>query len=80
MAIPDVQMGVGHFNDVPSGGYGDSADSAYWNVQNITDVDSNVQMGLNSLYGSSTFWGSGSDGPESNVLALYLTATGYAFT
>jgi hypothetical protein len=79
VAIPDVQMGVGHFNDVPSGGYGSSNDQPYWNVVNITDDDTEVQGGLNSLYGSVP-WGSGSDTPESNAIALYLTATGNGFT
>jgi hypothetical protein len=78
-SIPDVQMGVGHFNDCPYGMYGDTGDQPYWHIENITDDDAAVQAGLNTLYGT-TPWGSGYDGPESHVIALWCTATGNGFT
>jgi hypothetical protein len=78
--IPDVQMGVGHFNDVPSGSYGGGEDQPYWNVENITADDAAVQAGLNFLGGPDFPWGGGYDGPESHVLGLWCTATGSGFT
>ena len=74
-AIPDVQMGVGHFNDFPQGEYGDPEDLPFWHVQSITSADATVQLALNSLYGS-TPWGSGFDTPEASVIALWSVATG----
>lgn len=86
-AIPDVQMGVGHFEDFPCCSdpfdpfgdfttyYGDAGDSPYEHVQDITSDLGAVQAGLNSLV-----LGSGGDGPESTTEALYLTATGEGFT
>jgi hypothetical protein len=82
-SIPDVQMGVGHFNDVSQSPYGGSyvgTDEPYWNVQNITDDDSLVQDGLNYLNGPDFPWGGGADGPESHVIGLWCTATGSGFT
>ncbi len=78
-AIPDVQMGVGHFNDVPTGSYGSYDDKTYWHVVDITPNDSEVQSGLNTLYGTVP-WGYGGDWPESQVPALWITATGNGFT
>jgi hypothetical protein len=75
--IADVQMGVGHFNDVPYGHYGSSADEPFWHVQDITPDDTAVQAALDLLY--TTGWGMGSDGPEANAIALWCTATGSAF-
>lgn len=83
--IPDVQMGVGHFDDFPfseecgifdfscgeDGNYGSPGDVAYENLQDITDVVSDVQNALNRLD-----LGRGNDSPESQVEALYQTATG----
>jgi hypothetical protein len=74
--IPDVQMGVGHFNDFPYGSYGGAPDEPYWNVQTITPDDSLVQTGLNYLSGADFPWGSGWDGPESHVIGVWCTATG----
>jgi hypothetical protein len=76
--IADVQMGVGHFNDVPWGDYGETNDLPFWNVQDITNDDTRVQNALDSL--RSGPWGSGWDGPEGNVIALWCAATGNAFT
>jgi hypothetical protein len=81
--IPDVQMGVGHFNDVTQSPYGGTyvgTDEPYWNVQTITDNDTLVQDGLNYLNGPDFPWGGGADGPESHVVGLWCTATGSGFT
>ena len=77
--IPDVQMGVGHFEDFPNAidifafdGYGMAGeDKAYEHVTDITANVPMVQTGLNSLVTHN-----GMDGPESHVEALYQTASG----
>ena len=77
--IPDVQMGVGHFEDFPNAvdifafdGYGMAGtDKAYEHYQDITDDVTAVQAGLDRLATAN-----GMDGPESHVEALYQTATG----
>jgi hypothetical protein len=83
--IDDLQMGVGHFEDFPNepdcgffdfdcisgSAYGAAGDVAYANLQDITDSVSAVQTALNSLE-----LGNGADGPESQIEALYQTATG----
>ena len=81
--IPDVQMGVGHFEDFPfaygspfgTTFFGGPADEAYGNVQDITGSVPDVQSALDSLV-----IGDGHDGPESQVEALYQTATGLGGT
>ena len=73
--IPDVQVGIGHFNDFPTGMYGDMADMPYWHDVDITDDVSQVQAMVNT-YPDSMLWGSGFDTPESNIIAMYLTASG----
>lgn len=82
--IPNVQMGVGHFEDFPFGNldpfdpfgggefFGGPGDVAYENVQDITDSLTAVQSALNT----GLTLGDGADGPESHVEALYQTATG----
>ena len=77
--FPDVQMGVGHFNDMPFGMYGEPDDEPFWHVQDITDDIGAVQAALNTLYGD-TPWGYGGDGPESNAVALWAAASGSGFT
>lgn len=77
--IPDVQMGVGRFQDFPfSAGspfgptfFGASTDVPYANEQDITGDIAAVQAALDGLR-----IGDGRDGPESQVQALYQTATG----
>ncbi len=77
--IPDVQMGVGHFEDFPNvvdlfsfSGYGMAGtDQAYEHLQDITNDLARVQSALDSLTTAN-----GMDGPESHVEALYQTATG----
>lgn len=79
LSIPDVQMGVGHFEDFPfSAGspfgttfYGMAGDEAYSNSQDITGELPLVQSALDALT-----LGTGGDGPEAQVEALYQTATG----
>ena len=78
-SIPDVQMGVGHFEDFPfaSGSpfgstfFGGAGDVPYGNLQDITADLGAVQRALDSLV-----IGDGHDGPEAQVQALYQTATG----
>jgi hypothetical protein len=73
--IPDVQVGVGHFNDFPTMPYGDFSDMPYWHDVDITDNISLVQAAIDT-YPNSSMWGSGYDTPESNIIAMYLTASG----
>jgi hypothetical protein len=82
--IRDVQMGVGQHKDFPNGAhcslfdfacltssYGGMGDMAYENRQDITDSVGAVQSALAGLSAAG-----GADGPESQVEALYQTATG----
>ncbi len=79
LSIPDVEMGVGHFEDFPfaSGSpfgptfFGGPGDTAYANLQDITAEVASVQSALDGIT-----IGDGHDGPESQVEALYQTATG----
>ena len=79
--IPNVQMGVGHYDDFPnetdifSLGYGGPGDVPYANDQDITADISAVQSALSSLSAAG-----GADTPESSVEALYQTATGEGAT
>jgi hypothetical protein len=81
--IPDVQMGVGHFEDFPDAvfgenwdGYGGSGrDAAYEHVTDVTADLAAVQSGLDGLVTNV-----GMDYPESQVEALYQTATGVGGT
>ena len=73
--IPDVQVGVGHANDFPSGMYGDMADMPYWHDMDITPDFGTIQT-IIAGYPGSTAWGSGFDTPESHVIAMYLAASG----
>jgi hypothetical protein len=77
--IPDVQMGVGNFEDFPfsSGSpfgptfFGGPDDDAYENAQDITaDLDA-VRGALDGIV-----LGDGHDGPEAAVQGIYQTATG----
>lgn len=85
--IPDVQMGVGQFRDLPLdacedigpfpglGGCGSAGDMAYGHSQDITGDVGAVQTALNGLSA-----GGGADGPESHVIALFHMATGLGET
>ena len=69
--IPDVEVGVGDFQDYCYGGYGGSGDYPYRHGQDISPDVSRSQSAVNGLRASG-----GWDGPESYVPALYATATG----
>jgi hypothetical protein len=73
-AIPDVQMGVGAFNDFPTMPYGDGMDQPYWHDQDITGDDAAVQSALSRV--STRSRGSGYDWSESYVVAMHITASG----
>lgn len=79
--IPNVQMGVGHYDDFPnetdifSLGYGGPGDVPYAHDQDITASIADVQSALNRLSAAG-----GADTPESSVEALYQTATGEGAT
>lgn len=77
--IPDVQMGVGHFEDFPfaSGSpfgptfFGGPDDDAYENAQDITPDLAAVRSALDGIV-----LGDGHDGPEAAVQGIFQTATG----
>jgi hypothetical protein len=74
-AIPDSWTGVGYFDDYPVIPYGDPGwgDVSYRNLQNLTSDAAASQSAANSLATHN-----GYDGPESNVVGLYTTASGDA--
>ena len=69
--ISDVRFAVAHFDDFPVGGYGSAGDVPYRSVQTITSSVSATQAAVNTLSARG-----GGDGPESQMEALYQTATG----
>ena len=71
--IPDAWFGVGSFDDYPYGsyGYGSSGDVVFALHQTMTDDAAAAQVAVNGL---ATHFGG--DGPESDVPALFATATG----
>lgn len=72
-AIPDSQIGIATLADFPEGGCGDSreGDTPFRLVLPITDDLARVQAGVNSIV-----MANGGDPPESQVEALFQTATG----
>jgi hypothetical protein len=74
-SIPDVWIGVGHFEDYPNGsswsGYGAPGDLPYQNLQYMTPDAGLAQTAVNSLYSHD-----GADWPESDIPALHAVATG----
>jgi hypothetical protein len=70
-AIPDVWIGVAHFDDLPIGSYGSGSDMGYNNLQSITSDAAAAQTAANSLP-----FHSGADGPESHIVGLYTAVTG----
>ena len=78
--VPDVQMGVGRFNDVPEGTYGGGENQPFWNVQAVTSDAAAVQDALRYLHGPDFPFGGDSDEPESQVIALTCAASGMGFT
>jgi len=69
--IADVRFAVARFDDFPVGGYGSGGDIPFQHIQNITDSVSATQAAVNTFRAAG-----GNDGPESQVEALYQTATG----
>jgi hypothetical protein len=71
-AIPDVWIGVSHFDDLPINGYGSvGRDWGYQNLQNLTSDAAAAQTAANSLPENY-----GSDGPESHIVGMYAAVTG----
>jgi hypothetical protein len=70
-------FGVGEFKDYAAGPegaalpYGGEDDYAYRNLQDLTDVDADIQAGVDALDE-----GGGGDGPESHLPALTAMITG----
>jgi hypothetical protein len=73
--IAEARYGVGRFDDYPASPYGDPSrgDVVFELVQRMTADTTAVTSAVSSL---TTHWGS--DGPESQVPALWATATGGA--
>ena len=71
--IPDVWFGVGRFDDYPVSPYGSagSGDVVFQLNQRMTSVPADAQAAVNAL---GTHYGA--DGSESDVPALWATATG----
>jgi len=69
--IPDIHLSVASFDDFPVGGYGGGADRPFRLFQASTPESSLAQAAVRSLSASG-----GADGPESQVEALYQSATG----
>ena len=74
-AFADVRFGVGHFNDFPVEPFGEPLDRPYWNVIDLTADVADAHSAIESLLATGE-WGYGMDEPESNSVALALTATG----
>jgi hypothetical protein len=72
-AIADLRVGVGAFQDLPTAPYGDPGDVVFAVTQAPTLDTKQVQAGVNALK-----LGSGGDGPEAAIPALYALATGEA--
>ncbi|MDI7269322.1 MAG: hypothetical protein QME96_15135, partial [Myxococcota bacterium] len=70
-SIPDVQFGVGFFDDYPVSPYGSAGDLSYQNLQNITSDDAAARAAVGRLATHN-----GNDWPESHVPALWTVATG----
>lgn len=66
----DVAWGVGSYEDFPRSPWGASGDLPWRLNQAVTTVPADAQAGINALT-----LRSGGDGPESNLEALYQTAT-----
>ncbi len=70
-SIPDVWVGVGHFDDYPVGSYGSGGDESFENLSNINPDPAAAQAAASGLPS-----GSGADSPESHVTGLYTVASG----
>ena len=70
--VPDTQFGAGSFGDFPISPYGTSGtDQPFRLLQTITADITAVQVAVGTYVANG-----GSDGPESNIEALYQIATG----
>lgn len=69
--IADLRVGVGAFQDLPSAPYGDPGDVLFALMQTPTEDSQKAQAGVNALK-----LGSGGDGPEAAIPALYALASG----
>ncbi|MBI5491118.1 MAG: hypothetical protein HY905_27550, partial [Deltaproteobacteria bacterium] len=69
--IPDAAFGVGQHADFPTGSYGGGTDVAFELLQTMTLDVATAQTAVNALPSNG-----GADGPESQVEAMYQTATG----
>jgi hypothetical protein len=74
-AFATARFGLGHFNDFPRNPFGQTNDMPYWHMLDVTTDFASVQTELDTLPGNAT-WGNGNDLPESNTVALAITATG----
>lgn len=70
-AIPDSALGVAHFDDFPEGMCGEAGDIPFELLTPITQDLNRAQAAVDALE-----LGNGLDRPESQVEALYQTATG----
>jgi len=70
--VPDAWFGVGWFADFPTNGYGSGSDRAFVLTQKMTSDVRAAQTAVESLPDNM-----GDDWPESQVEALYQTATGH---
>jgi hypothetical protein len=69
--IPDVQFGVGRFEDYPADDYGSGEDRAFEHLLWMTASAADAQAAVNSMYSRN-----GADIPESDLPALHAVATG----
>jgi len=69
--IPDIWFGVGRFDDYPTGGYGGTGDMVFELMTRTTDDPAKAQAAVNLLHVND-----GQDTPESQVAAMWATATG----
>ncbi len=70
-AVPDLRLGVGHFEDYPVSPYGSSGDASYENIANLDADPESMEAGVAAISS-----GGGSDFPESHVSALWTVARG----
>jgi hypothetical protein len=71
--VPNIWFGVGGFDDYPVSPYGSMGDQPFYLIQRTTGDAAEAQAGVNALTTHS-----GGDTPESDVPALWATATGDA--
>jgi len=72
--VPDTAFGVGDHKDFPTGFYGGTGDWPFKLRQRVTTILTDAQTAVNAMSASG-----GSDGPESQVEAIYQAANGGGF-